>query len=116
MARGNYNTNEKGCGSMVKTITTENFEQEVLQNEKTVVLDFWASWCGPCRMFTPIIEKFAEDNPDVMVGKVNIDEQSSLTERFNIMSVPTLVIMKGGEVVKKNAGVITKEAIEGLIN
>ncbi len=101
---------------MVKTITTENFEQEVMQNEKTVVLDFWASWCGPCRMFTPIIEQFAEDNPDVMVGKVNIDEQSSLAERFHIMSVPTLVIMKGGEVVKKNAGVITKEAIEGLIS
>lgn len=101
---------------MVKTITAENFEQEVMQNEKTVVLDFWASWCGPCRMFTPIIEQFAEDNPEVMVGKVNIDEQSSLAERFHIMSVPTLVIMKGGEVVKKNVGVITKEAIEGLIS
>lgn len=100
---------------MVKTITTENFEQEVMQNEKTVVLDFWASWCGPCRMFTPIIEQFAEDNPDVAVGKVNIDEQPALTEKFNIMSVPTLVIMKGGEVVKKNLGVIRKEEIEALI-
>ena len=100
---------------MVKTVTAENFEQEVMQSEKTVVLDFWASWCGPCRRFTPIIEKFAEDNPDVAVGKVNIDEQPALTERFNIMSVPTLVIMKGGEVVKKNAGAISKEEIESLL-
>lgn len=101
---------------MVKTITSENFDSEVLQNEKTVVLDFWASWCGPCRMFTPIIEKFAEDNPDVEVGKVNIDDESELTERFGIMSVPTLVIMKKGEVIRKNAGVITKEAIEEMIS
>ena len=100
---------------MVKTITAENFEQEVVQSEKTVVLDFWASWCGPCRMFTPIIEQFAQDNPDVVVGKVNIDEQSALTERFSIMSVPTLVIFKNGEVVKKSAGVISKDAIEALI-
>ena len=100
---------------MVKTITAENFETEVMQSDKTVVLDFWASWCGPCRMFTPIIEKFAEDNPEVVVGKVNIDEQSALTERFSIMSVPTLVIIKDGEVVKKNAGVITKEAIEAML-
>lgn len=100
---------------MVKTITAENFEQEVVQSEKTVVLDFWASWCGPCRMFTPIIEQFAQDNPDVVVGKVNIDEQSALTERFSIMSVPTLVIFKNGEVVKKSAGVISKDAIEAMI-
>ena len=101
---------------MVKTITAENFEQEVLQSDKAVVLDFWASWCGPCRMFTPIIEKFAEDNPEVVVGKINIDEQSSLAERFKIMSVPTLVIMKNGEVVKKNVGVISKEEVEALLS
>lgn len=100
---------------MVKTITAENFEQEVMKSEKTVVLDFWASWCGPCRMFTPIIESFAEDNPDVMVGKVNIDEQAALTEQFSIMSVPTLVILKDGQVVKKSTGVISKDAIEALI-
>lgn len=101
---------------MVKTITAENFEQEVLQSDKAVVLDFWASWCGPCRMFTPIIEKFAEDNPEVVVGKINIDEQSSLAERFKVMSVPTLVIMKNGEVVKKNVGVISKEEVEALLS
>ena len=99
---------------MVKTITAENFEQEE-KSEKTVVLDFWASRCGPCRMFTPIIEKFAEDNPDVVVGKVNIDEQGALTEKFSIMSVPTLVIMKQGEVIKESTGVIQKEAIEALL-
>lgn len=112
---GNNETNEKGCDSMVKTITAENFEQEVVHSAKTVVLDFWASWCGPCRMFTPIIEKFAEDNPEVMVGKVNVDEQSSLAERFSIMGVPSLVILKDGQVVKKNTGVITKEAIEAML-
>ena len=101
---------------MVKTITAENFEQEVLKNEKTVVLDFWASWCGPCRMFTPIIEAFAEDNPEIVVGKVNVDDESTLAERFGIMSIPTLIIMKNGEVVKKNAGVISKEAIEEMIS
>ena len=101
---------------MVKTITAENFEQEVLKNEKTVVLDFWASWCGPCRMFTPIIEAFAEDNPEIVVGKVNVDDESTLAERFGIMSIPTLIIMKNGEVVKINAGVISKEAIEEMIS
>lgn len=105
----------KDVKGMVKTITAENFQQEVMQCDKTVVLDFWASWCGPCRMFTPIIEAFAEENPDVVVGKINIDEQPDLTERFSIMSVPTLVVMKDGEVVKKNTGVIQKEAIKALL-
>lgn len=100
---------------MIKTITAENFEQEVMQSDQTVVIDFWASWCGPCRMFTPIIEQFAEENPEVVVGKVNIDEQSALTERFHIMSVPTLVIIKDGEIVKKNPGVITKEEIKAML-
>lgn len=100
---------------MVKTITAENFEQEVMQCEKTVVLDFWAPWCGPCRMFTPTIEKFAEEHPEVMVGKVNVDEQPALMQRYGIMSVPTLIILKGGEVVKKNLGAISKEAIEALL-
>lgn len=101
---------------MIKTITAENFEQEVMQNGSMVILDFWASWCGPCRMFTPIIEQFADEHPEVFVGKVNIDEQSELVQRFGIMSVPTLVVFKNGEVVKKNAGVITKDAIEDLIS
>lgn len=101
---------------MIKTITAENFEQEVMRNGSVVILDFWASWCGPCRMFTPIIEQFADEHPEVFVGKVNIDEQSELVQRFGIMSVPTLVVFKNGEVVKKNAGVITKDAIEDLIS
>ncbi len=101
---------------MIKTITAENFEQEVMQSRSVVILDFWASWCGPCRMFTPIIEQFADEHPEVSVGKVNIDEQSELVERFGIMSVPTLVVLKNGEVVKKSTGVITKDAIEALIS
>ena len=100
---------------MVKTITSENYEQEVLKSDTVAVLDFWASWCGPCRMFTPIIEQFAAEHPQIMVGKINIDEQSELAEKFSVMSVPTLVIMKDGAVIQKSVGVIPKEAIEKLL-
>ncbi len=101
---------------MVITVTLENFEKEVLKAEKTVVLDFWATWCGPCRMFTPIIEKFSADHSDVVVGKVNVDEQSELASQYNIMSIPTLVVIKNGEVVKKATGVISQEEIEAMIS
>ncbi len=100
---------------MVKTITVDNYEQEAVKTDKTVVLDFWASWCAPCRMFAPIIEQFAEEHPEVVVGKVNIDEQPQLTQQFKVMSVPTLVIMKNGEEVRKSTGVITKSEIEALL-
>ena len=97
-------------------LNQHNFREEVLNSDQKVLLDFWAPWCGPCRMFTPIIETFAKEHPEVEVGKVNVDDESELAERFGIMSVPTLVILKNGEVVKKNAGVISKEAIEELIS
>ena len=97
-------------------IDSNNFRNEVLNSEKPVLLDFWAPWCGPCRMVVPIVEEIARERPDIKVGKVNVDDESALAERFNIMSVPTLVIMKNGEVVKKNAGVISKEAIEEMIS
>ena len=98
----------------VVTITLENFEAEVIQSEKTVLVDFWAPWCGPCRMLSPVVDEIAEERTDIKVGKVNVDEQEELTMRFGIMSIPTLIVFKNGEVVKKAMGVQPKAAILGL--
>ena len=98
----------------VVTITLENFEAEVIQSEKTVLVDFWAPWCGPCRMLSPVVDEIAEERTDIKVGKVNVDEQEELAMRFGIMSIPTLIVFKNGEVVKKTMGVQPKAAILGL--
>ena len=95
----------------VITITKENFAQEVLQSEKPVLLDFWASWCGPCRMLSPIVDEVAEERGDVKVGKVNVDEQPELAERFRVMSIPTLMVFKDGRLVDSTVGVQPKPAI-----
>ena len=98
----------------VVTITLENFEAEVIQSEKTVLVDFWAPWCGPCRMLSPVVDEIAEERTDIKVGKVNVDEQEELAMRFGIMSIPTLIVFKNGEVVKKTMGVQPKAAMLGL--
>ena len=98
----------------VITITLENFEAEVLQSDKPVLVDFWAPWCGPCRMLSPVVDEIAEENSNIKVGKVNVDEQEELAMRFGIMSIPTLIVFKNGEVVKKTMGVQPKAAILGL--
>lgn len=92
-------------------ITKENFEAEVLGSDKTVLLDFWASWCGPCRMVSPIVDEIADEHPEIKVGKVNVDEQQELASQFNIMSIPSLFVMKGGEIVNSSVGAKTKNQI-----
>ena len=93
------------------TITKENFDTEVLQASQPVLLDFWAEWCGPCRMLSPVIDQIAAERTDIKVGKVNVDEQPDLARQFGVMSIPTLVVMKNGEAVAQSVGVQPKEAI-----
>lgn len=97
------------------TITAENFEAEVLQSEKPVLLDFWAVWCGPCRMLSPIVDEIAQENDQIKVGKVNVDEQMSLAQQFGIMSIPTLLVFKNGKLTNTSVGVIPKENILALL-
>lgn len=99
----------------VINITLENFEAEVIKSEKTVLVDFWAPWCGPCRMLSPVVDEIAEENTAIKVGKVNVDEQEELAMRFGIMSIPTLIVFKNGEPVKKTMGVQPKAAILEMV-
>ena len=99
----------------VITITKENFAQEVLQSEKPVLLDFWASWCGPCRMLSPIVDEVAEERGDVKVGKVNLDEQPELAGEFGVMSIPTLLVFEQGKLVRQAVGARPKASVLDLL-
>ena len=92
-------------------INKNNFQNEVMNSDKTVLLDFWAPWCAPCRMVVPIIEEIAGERPDIKVGKINVDEQPELASEFSIMSIPTLVVMKNGKIVQQVSGARPKNAI-----
>lgn len=95
----------------VINITKNNFAEEVLNSDKPVLLDFWASWCGPCRMVSPIIDEIASERADIKVGKINVDEQPELAAEFKVMSIPTLVVMKDGKIVNQSMGARPKAQI-----
>ena len=99
----------------VVTITKENFEQEVLQSAKPVLLDFWASWCGPCRMLSPVVDEVAEERTDVKVGKVNVDEQPELAGQLGVMSIPTLLVFEQGKLVRQAVGARPKASVLDLL-
>ena len=96
-------------------ITKENYEAEVLQSDKPVLVDFWATWCGPCQMVSPVIEQIGEENDSIRVGKVNVDEQGELTMQYRVVSIPTLVVMKGGEEVNRIVGAASKSEILAML-
>ena len=99
----------------VVTITKENFNTEVITSDKPVLLDFWASWCGPCRMVSPIVDEIAEERSDIKVGKVNVDEQPELAGFYRVSSIPTLMVIKDGKVVNQAVGARPRAAIERLL-
>ena len=96
-------------------VKTSDFETEVLKSDKTVLVDFWAVWCRPCRMLSPVVDQVAEENPNIKVCKVNVDEEQQLAIKYGVMSIPTLLVFKGGELVNQSVGVIPKEEVLNLI-
>ena len=96
-------------------INQENFQDEVMNSDKPVLLDFWAPWCGPCKMVLPLVEEIAEENPDIKVGKSNVDEEMALAKQFRVMSIPTLVVIKDGQVVTRSTGAKPKDDILAMV-
>lgn len=114
---GKVNDNEKEEENIMNILelTNENFEDQVLKSEKTVLIDFYADWCGPCKMMAPVVEKIAEENSNIKVGKVNIDEESELAIKYGVMSIPTFIVIKNGEVVNRIVGAVDKSELENAI-
>ena len=99
----------------VITLTNQNFEDEVTNADKPVLIDFWAAWCGPCRMLSPVVDQIAEERNDIKVCKINVDDEQALAARFGVMSIPTLIVIQGGQIKNKSVGVVPKEKILSMI-
>ena len=99
----------------VMKVTSANFEEEVLNSDKTVLIDFYADWCGPCKMFSPVVESVAEENEDIKVVKIDVDNAQDLAIKYQIMSIPTIVVIKNGQEVNRNVGVISKSQILEMV-
>ena len=100
---------------MVKDITTQEFDEKVIDSSKPVLVDFWAEWCGPCKMLSPVVDSVSEQVVDVDFYKVNVDEESDLAREYGIMSIPTLIVFKDGEIVEQSVGVISEDDIKELV-
>ena len=96
-------------------INKENFHEEVMKSDKPVLLDFWAPWCGPCRMVVPMVEEIAKERPDIKVGKINVDENPELAKQFGVFSIPTLVVMENGKILRQEQGARPKKAILSML-
>ncbi len=99
----------------VVKVNQDNFEQEVLKSEKPVLVDFWATWCGPCKMLSPLVEQISDENDDIKVVSIDVDENGDLASQFGVQAIPTLVVVKNGEVVNRNTGFIPKDQVLALV-
>ena len=99
----------------VITVNKENFQKEIMESDRTVLVDFWASWCGPCRIVAPIVDEIAEEHPEIKVCKINVDEEGELAAQFGVMSIPSLFVIKDGKVTNQSVGALPKNQILALL-
>ncbi len=99
----------------VITVNKENFQKEIMESDRTVLVDFWASWCGPCRMVSPIVDEIADEHPEIKVCKINVDEEAELASQFGVMSIPSLFVIKDGKVTNQSVGALPKNQILELL-